>query len=153
MRFCFNSSISAMLCREDYCEQCIFFQSKKSNITCILMMDPWDSSLGVFKIHICKIYRCESIIIKRCNKSRKHAHCFSIKWKAENDRVLNYYLPILIFVFHYYNYLYKWAPTWLYLDTHIRYLCSETIQNSTQNLCPFLFRLREFPFPRVSQGN
>ena len=32
-------------------------------------------------------------------KCRKHAHCFGIKWKAENDRVLNYYLPISILLF------------------------------------------------------
>ena len=74
----------------------LFSKAKKvkllGNITCILMMDPWDSSLGV-------LYKCESIIIKRCKRSRKHAHCFSIKWKAENDRVLNYYLPISILLF------------------------------------------------------
>ena len=88
MRFCFNSSVSAMLCRRIIVEQCIFLQSKKSKFSW------W--TLG---IPLLVSYTNVNQLSLKDVKYRKHAHCFGIKWKAENDRVLNYYLPISILLF------------------------------------------------------
>ena len=78
-----------MLCRRIIVEQC-----KKSKWAISPAFSWW--TLG---IPLLASYTNVNQLSLKDAKCRKHAHCFSIKWKTENDRVLNYYLPILVLLF------------------------------------------------------
>ena len=82
MRFCFISSVSVMV--------------KFAWLKAGALMEWSAPSLRYFLL---ASYTNVNQLSLKDAKCRKHAHCFGIKWKAENDRVLNYYLPISILLF------------------------------------------------------